>query len=123
MRIVTCAPILALCAAALFSQTPPNCNDAVNRTGVTALHATRPMPECVLCEKLSAPVRQTGANRIPIYRAIRALGSRIFPGNQPDRSRANTLLMRRFWRGSDFRLVLGKNAASPPCPAPDSRIQ
>ncbi len=135
MRTVTCTPILGFFAAALYSQTPSDCNDTLNRTVVqraapgaaqtgSAFQPPLPVPECVLCV-VAAPEKPIGVNRNPIYRAIRSLGSRVFPGNEPGaRPRKNTTLLRRFWRGSDFRVVLGKSAeTSPPCPAPASPVQ
>ncbi len=124
MRTVTCVPILGFCAATLFSQTPPACNETVNRTaiqsvdpGVSAFQPPRPIPECELCA-LPAPERQAGANRGPIYRAIRALGSRLLPAKQQDGSRPKIMLLRRFWGGAKFRTDPMPPVRSQPCVQP-----
>jgi hypothetical protein len=137
MRTVTCAPILGLCAVALLSQTPPDCKDTVNRTVIDrampavaptliAFPAPRPVPDCALCAKLSTTSeRRNDANRAAIYRAIRAIGSRIFPGNAPlGGSRMNPVLAHRTWLGSDFRFVVGESVtAAPPCTAPAALVR
>ena len=133
MRGATCAPILGLLSVAVFAQTSPDCIDTVNWTliyrsmpamasGIVTGPGVRPLPECALCARFSqaSTARPGGANRTPIYRAIRALGSRIFPGNLLGRQpRTGRTLLDRSWRGMDFRFVLGKEVvAGRPCPAP-----
>ena len=116
MRISTCAPWVALCAMPVFvfSQTPPGCQNLVNRAIIA-----RAMPDLApslvlpgsLQTSFSATPRQNGANRNVIERAIRALGSRVFPGKPQPRPAVHS------WVGADFGFAPTTHAAADPCAA------
>lgn len=92
MRFSLYAPILGLSAMAALAQNPPrglyNANHKVTNDWLRGSLPVvqEPLAPRLTCELCTAAVptgeKQGGTNRGAIERAIRALGSRIFPGNR-----------------------------------------
>lgn len=93
MRLSLYAPLLGLCVLAAPAQTPPRGHLVTTEQTTTGDWMRGPLPvaqphlparlTCELCTTAAPPVKeQGGTNPAAVKRAIRALGSRIFPGRK-----------------------------------------
>lgn len=101
MRFSLYAPLLGLSAMAALAQSTPR--GLYNPANQKAEMQVAPRLTCELCTA-AAPsgVKQGGTNRGAVERAIRALGSRVFPG---DRLRAGHASRLRMDRQPGFRIL------------------
>ena len=117
MRISLYAALLGLCATAAVAQTAPgghnNTNQEPASVWMTGSFPVVPQPPvaarltCELCTKAGPQREKNGTNRAAIERAIRGLGSRIFPGMRLTAGRQPGAGSPAFHRQAGFQ-VLGK---------------